>query len=154
MKYKIIAGDPADLDLLEDIWYKFINYHEKNSKHFASRFAGYRFNENKEKFLQKCHGGQIKIDLVREDGKDGYGGFCISLIDSRGEGEIEAIYIEPELSKQGVGTALVSRAMAWFRENRVKQVRVEVAVGNEAVLLFYERFGFLPFSMILLNRSK
>ena len=154
MEYKIIAGDPADLDLLEDLWYKFIKYHEQNSKHFAGRFAGYRFSENKEKLLQKTRGGRIKIDLVKAAGEAGYAGFCISLINSRGEGEIEELYVEPAYRKQGAGTALVARAVEWFRENRVEQVRVEVAVGNEAVLPFYERFGFLPFSIMLLNESK
>jgi ribosomal protein S18 acetylase RimI-like enzyme len=59
-------------------------------------------------------------------------------------GEIESIFIEEAYRTQGIGSTLVTCALAWLDENGSVRNRVPVADGNEAVFGFYKKFGFYP----------
>ena len=44
--------------------------------------------------------------------------------------------------RQGVGTMLLERAVAWARENRIRKLELHVFPWNEPALGLYESFGF------------
>ena len=54
------------------------------------------------------------------------------------EGELAWLYVDPALSRRGVGTRLVQDAL----EHLKRPVTVEVLAGNDPARLLYERCGF------------
>lgn len=54
---------------------------------------------------------------------------------------IEAIYILSEYQKQGIGSELMKRALAWLGNN--KDIHFEVVAYNTKAIEFYKRFGFV-----------
>lgn len=57
------------------------------------------------------------------------------------EGEVRAIYVEPDYWGEGIGTALLDRGIKQFRDN-VDTVCLEMLSGNEVGQEFYESYGF------------
>jgi ribosomal protein S18 acetylase RimI-like enzyme len=70
-------------------------------------------------------------------------GFCTTV---RGRGaagcEIAALYVEPELVRGGIGTALLRAALEEARADGAAAVTLWVLEANEPARAFYERFGF------------
>ena len=54
------------------------------------------------------------------------------------EGELAWLYVDPALSRRGIGTRLVQDAL----EHLGRPVTVEVLAGNDPARLLYERCGF------------
>ena len=54
------------------------------------------------------------------------------------EGELAWLYVDPDLSRRGIGTRLVQDAL----EHLGRPVTVEVLAGNDPARLLYERCGF------------
>lgn len=55
--------------------------------------------------------------------------------------ELGAVFVEPELQGQGIGTSLVNKA-----HERHVELEVEVFALNSIGQQFYEKYGFLPLS--------
>jgi len=62
---------------------------------------------------------------------------------------LESIYVDKEFRSQGIGETLVKRTLSWMEQQGANAKMVVVAVGNEEVLGFYARFGFLPRQILL-----
>jgi len=60
------------------------------------------------------------------------------------QGEIRALYAAPAYWGQGVGSALLTRALAALCEAGHTEVLLWVLSRNERGLAFYQRFGFRP----------
>jgi GrpB-like predicted nucleotidyltransferase (UPF0157 family)/ribosomal protein S18 acetylase RimI-like enzyme len=89
-----------------------------------------------------------QLILVAEDAED-LAGFCAIATPSREAGtgertaEIGAIYADPARWRQGVGTALLSAALAELTAQGWREVVLWVLPENRAALAFYDRFGFV-----------
>lgn len=59
-------------------------------------------------------------------------------------GEVNAIYVSPELTGQGIGTRLMDAALAWLRGRGFANATLWVLEGNAAGRAFYERRGWEP----------
>lgn len=59
-------------------------------------------------------------------------------------GEIYAIYVDPPAWGDGLGTALLTEALAHLRRERLCPVRLWVLADNPRARRFYERHGFTP----------
>lgn len=87
--------------------------------------------------------------LVAEKGGKAVG-FCSVATDSRdadrapGTGEIAALYVDPPRWGTGIGSALITKALAELGEAGCKVVTLWVLAENESALRFYGRFGFTP----------
>jgi GNAT superfamily N-acetyltransferase len=83
---------------------------------------------------------QFEQGLVRaaEDG-DGVVGFAVSLTPVEGACELDAIFVEPDRMRTGIGRLLVDDAVG--RARRWGANRIEVVANPDAVD-FYERVGF------------
>jgi ribosomal protein S18 acetylase RimI-like enzyme len=116
------------------------------------------FEKRKVYLEQVALAGNLCIDLAF-DAKDRerYVGYCVSslLKEKTGgiAGEIESIFVKEAYRSCGIGSALVSRALGWFDENGSTRNRVSVSEGNEAVWIFYKKFGFYP-RMTVLEQKK
>lgn len=59
-------------------------------------------------------------------------------------GEINEIYVAAKRRGKGIGKAMMTHAYNWFRERRVRVIRVEALASNETAVRFYKKFGFEP----------
>jgi GNAT superfamily N-acetyltransferase len=83
---------------------------------------------------------QFEQDLVRvaEDG-NGVAGFAVSLPPAEGACELDAIFVEPDRMRTGVGRLLIDDAVARARGWGANRIEV---VANPDAVDFYERVGF------------
>lgn len=58
------------------------------------------------------------------------------------ECEIVNVGVLPDCQRQGVGTALLARALAWVRQRGAKHVTLEVAQSNLPAISLYRKAGF------------
>ena len=59
-------------------------------------------------------------------------------------GWIEDCFVLQTARRQGIGSALVHAALAWFKENHVSQIELGIWIVNEQGQAFWERQGFFP----------
>lgn len=62
----------------------------------------------------------------------------------RCEGEVQYLFIAPEYRRRGIATALLRLMAAWFREQGVGRVCVNVDADSPAAQPFYSALGALP----------
>lgn len=146
MPYKIIVWDSDDLKGIKPTWEKLTLHHAETSKYFKNYFSNYPFSIRESKLRKHGEGGKTKIDLVIDDETNITYAHCISIIDCDGKGELESIYVDKDLRGMSFGKKLMNRSIEWFKENNIDEFTIEVAVGNEEILSFYENFGYKPFS--------
>jgi GNAT superfamily N-acetyltransferase len=74
---------------------------------------------------------------------------CLQLLDSRAEGEVELaiLAVGEQHQGQGIGTALVERAIAEARSEGLRTMRVGTSSADIANLRFYQRRGFRMLSI-------
>jgi ribosomal protein S18 acetylase RimI-like enzyme len=130
-----------DLDLVRPLWEELNSLHRNISTYFAAEFAGFGFEERKQRLLGKDK--LLILMCVENTGKRNIG-YCISSITKNGEGEIDSIYIKPAYRKEHLGSELMKKSLEWFTAEKITNIEILVAHGNEQVLPFYQKFGFYP----------
>jgi ribosomal-protein-alanine N-acetyltransferase len=70
----------------------------------------------------------------------GYAG----LMDTFDEGHITTIAVDPACQRRGVATVLLADLARRARVKGIRQLSLEVAVGNEGAQSLYRAFGFAP----------
>lgn len=53
------------------------------------------------------------------------------------------IGLKPETRGSGAATALLDEAKTWLKENRFKEIFLEVSARNERAVGFYRKSGFI-----------
>jgi GNAT superfamily N-acetyltransferase len=129
------------IDLIRPLWEKLNRLHLADSPHFKEHYKNFRFEERMKVFLG-IDPEKILITAV-ERGSDILG-YCVSSVHADGTGEIESLYVEPELRGLGLGARLVADHVAWLKNKGCGKLRVAVACGHESVFPFYEKMGFFP----------
>lgn len=81
------------------------------------------------------------IERRSADG-DSYCGTVQGLRDLEGRGAIQNLGVVPEHRGEGIGTALLIRALSGFRQAGIEIATLEVTAQNTGALRLYERFGF------------
>jgi ribosomal protein S18 acetylase RimI-like enzyme len=61
-------------------------------------------------------------------------------------GSIDDAYVRSDLRRLGIGGQMLARFETWCREQRVLEVRLSVAAGNDLGLSFWQKSGFKPMS--------
>jgi len=138
-----------DIDLIKPLWKNLNSHHHELSTHFPERYKQFTFEERKEEILKKAENGILKIDIAKDENNDQYIGYCISSISKENIGEVDSIYLDEKYRSFGIGNQLMNRALNWMDEKGVKDKRIVVAIGNEEMLSFYEKFDFFPRHIIL-----
>ena len=145
------CGDENLIDKIKPLWKELNKYLLGVSPHFKEYYKTLTFESRKRFILQRATGGAIRVDLAFEDCR--LAGDCVSSIDKLLTGEIDSIFVNTNYRRQGIGRALIEKALIWLDEEDVKKKIISVTVGNEQVYAFYQRFGFLP-RRILLEQKK
>lgn len=155
MAYEIIEWDSTDIDAIQPTWEELTVHHAVTSKYFAEFFSNYPFEVRRAKFVKGAKGGKMKIDLLVDSNTQECFGHCLSLIREDHSGELESLYINPIVRGLSFGKEFVERAMIWFDNEGIDKIGIEVAVGNDEVLSFYQKFGYFTFSYNLkkINRK-
>ncbi len=70
-------------------------------------------------------------------------GYCVCTVNRDAEGEVDSLFVAPELRRRGIGDAMMSRAMPWLQERCAAGRSWSTCMScNDAALRFYERYGF------------
>jgi ribosomal protein S18 acetylase RimI-like enzyme len=72
----------------------------------------------------------------------GYVATIQGVVDREGKGSIQNVGVIPAYRGQGLGRALVGRALMGFREQGVEKVYLEVTAENIAAVRLYRSMGF------------
>ena len=148
------VGGVESLDRVAPLWEQLKAHHVEPSPHFSAALADVAFSERRDQLVEKASDGELRIDFATSGGEDRDVGYCISTIGPNHNGELDSIFVAPAARGRGIGTDLICRALAWFDARQVQSKVIAVAVGNERLLLFYARFGFLPRTIVLQQRKE
>lgn len=142
-----IEGGVELLEQVAPLWEALNEHHAERSVHFQDRFNSFSFAMRKKAF--ETPGKELLIILVNDPEDQKVVGYSIASIQDGKNGEIESLYIEPEYRGLNIGEELMKRPLEWFEKEDVPRVILGVAIGNENVYPFYEKFGFYPRTTIL-----
>jgi ribosomal protein S18 acetylase RimI-like enzyme len=142
------------LDLIKPLWEQLTQHHKARSRYFREVYDSFSFEKRKETLLNKSKNGSLRVDLANDRDTGRFIGYCVSSVSEDKEGEIDSIFIEEAYRSSGIGHSLMERVLAWMDCHGAAVKRVAVAVGNEEVLAFYGKYGFLPRQVILEQKKK
>jgi ribosomal protein S18 acetylase RimI-like enzyme len=147
-----LTGNEDLIDRTEFLWEDLNKHHLTLSPHFKEYYSTLTFADRKQAILQKALGGEIRVDIaINDSGKPV--AYCTSSMDRWSTGEIESIFVSPHFRRQGIGTALMKKALQWLNSKGAKKKIVSVATGNEQAYVFYKQFGFYPRRTLLEQKS-
>ncbi len=139
------AGGAELLDSVEPLWRQLIQHHSELSHHFSQEIASRTFKKRRRDLVSKSD--KLRVELAKA--QDELVGYSISTIDDTGVGEIDSMFVVEASRNEGVGDALMRSALDWLDSNGVLSKVLTVAIGNERVYSFYERYGFFPRDVVL-----
>ncbi len=139
--YALTAGGAELLERVGPLWLQLRQHHAEVSSRWAGQLMKFSFDERRDGLIAKSTGGLL-ILLATGDGRDV--GYCVSTISADRHGEIDSIYILSTHRRLGIGHAMMSRTLDWFKQQSVRSISVDVMIGNETALPFYARYGFHP----------
>jgi len=141
MPTSITSGSVELLDHIEPLWLALRQGHLHRFPRWRESLRKSNFAQRKTELLSKAGGGLLVLLGQSENTTIAY---CVCTIDEKQQGEIDSIYVAPTHQHRGIGTALMSAAMAWLADLGVKDISVDVMAGNDDAVAFYARFGFQP----------
>ena len=133
-KISIENYTPADFESLYDMNQKLYPTMEKNllvrMLEEMTRLENYRI------FIAKDSGNNMGFSVIsiRTDYVEG--------ADRSPTGYLEAIYVEPEYRKEGVGKRLVELGEEWCKENGCSQIGSDTWISHEKARAFHQKLGF------------
>ncbi|WP_416825292.1 GNAT family N-acetyltransferase [Ectobacillus polymachus] len=130
---------------------KLHEYHNSKSTYFAGDYPRITFEERIEKYRENSISGEYRIELLIDSETNNIIGFCIAY-SKKENGKIEVLFVDEKYRRNGLGVTLMSSAMEWFKEKHISDIELTVVYGNEAVL-FYQKLGFYPRSIIMTTKS-
>lgn len=147
IKIEIRDATEDDLDAVDDLWYQLAKHHQE----ISSRFALALDSRSKwSKYLrQKFSEISTKLIVAQEDGD--IVGFMLCMLEpnvpiyrEKKLGVVSDVYVAQEHRRRGVAKGMLDHAIAWFRKNRVRIVRLNVAADNLEARAAWRRLGFEP----------
>lgn len=133
--------DLTEIDIIKSLWKKLNLIHLDKSVYFKSKYENFTFDKRMKSIYKKAEKGIMKLDLLLDNDKGEYVGYCLSSIEED-LGEIESIFIEEKYRKHGLGDKLMQSALKWFESREIKDIEINVVYANDGALPFYERHGF------------
>ena len=151
---RITEGGTALLESIAPLWRKLARHHAGISVHFGDEFRSMRWPVRRADLLEKAVAGSLRIALATVGDRKSVVGYCIAVINQRGDGEIESLYVGEAYRGRRIGSSLVGRIVAWFERKKAISASVNVAVGNESAFEFYRQWGFYPRVTSLVRKKK
>jgi ribosomal protein S18 acetylase RimI-like enzyme len=146
--------DIRGLELIRPLWLQLNEHHHAMAGMFRSHYEQMTFNDRKKYFECVARTGSLRLDLAWDPVAGRFVGYCVSSLSEDKIGEIESIFLENGYRSQGIGSALMLRALVWMDEGGATRKRVSVGDGNEGAWKFYEKFGFYPRMTILEQKTE
>jgi ribosomal protein S18 acetylase RimI-like enzyme len=120
-------------------------HHEEKSIHFKRDFRELTFENRIEKIKEKAEkSGKVKILIARDTCNEYDVGYCIGSITSDNRGNVDCLFVLKKYKKSRIGDKLLKEIIGWLENNKVDEIYIGVASGNEEVFGFYENYGFYP----------
>ena len=142
-----------EIDLIRPLWEQLNEHYHRKASRFRRHYERMTFEERRSNFYKLHEAGQLRLDLAA-DSRDGkYIGYCVSSVPEEKTGEVESLFVDAAYRSEGIGTALVTRGLAWMDSLGVVRKRVSVSDGNEAAWEFYRKFGFYPRMTVLEQKT-
>lgn len=139
--------DDSGLERIRPLWELLRLYHKERSRYFSATYDSFTFENRMAALRKKSTGGIMSVDIASDNGHDV--GYCIRSVTADLEGEVDSIFVEHRYRSAGIGETLMGRALEWMNSKGAVKKKISIATGNEGVLPFYEKFGFLPRYVIL-----
>lgn len=141
-----LEGGKELLPEAKTLWEALNQMHHDCSKHFKDKYTQFTYE-------MRCKGferaDQLKVVIAINTENDERMGYSISSITKELTGEIDSIYLDDSYRGLKIGEELMAIPLKWMEDQQVKRTILGVAVGNEDVYPFYEKFGFYPKATIL-----
>jgi ribosomal protein S18 acetylase RimI-like enzyme len=141
MNISVVEKEITEIDIIKPLWEKLNLIHLDKSVYFKNKYESFTFDKRKESIYKKAEKGIIKLNVLLDNDKEEYVGYCLSSIEEN-LGEIDSIFIEKQYRKLGLGDKLMNNTLDWFESRQIKNIAINVVYANEEALPFYERHGF------------
>ena len=152
IRINIVRQYVRDIEL-SATWLQLNEHHHAMAGMFRSHYEQMTFDDRKKYFENIAGKGSLRLDLAWYPEPGRSGGICVSSLSEDKNGEIESIFLENAYRNQGIGSALIQRALAWMDECGATRKRVSVGDGNEGAWKFYEKFEFYPRMTVLEQKT-
>jgi ribosomal protein S18 acetylase RimI-like enzyme len=139
----------GEIELIRPLWDQLNRYHHEKASHFRAHYEQMTFEDRKSHFTRLHESGQLQVDLAQDTRTGHYIGYCVSSVSAEKAGELESLFVDATYRSAGIGTALVTRGLAWMDSLGAVRKRVSVGNGNETAWAFYRKFGFYPRMTVL-----
>lgn len=63
-------------------------------------------------------------------------------LSSSASGFITNVSVRPDFMGEGIATTLMNNCLEYAKEQRIKNISLEVSLGDDAAVRFYKKFGF------------
>ncbi|HEY3379679.1 MAG TPA: GNAT family N-acetyltransferase [Armatimonadota bacterium] len=136
---------------VQSLWERQRAYHGQLASPFAAEVGARVYADRCAELLAKAQQGHFRVELAQDAATEACIGYCITTVTAQAAGEIDSLFVDEAYRGQGIGDALLQRALVWMDELDVRVKRISVAGGNEAVLGFYQRHGFYARSHVLMQ---
>ena len=136
-----------DLEGVEDLWEQLAKHHEGLSDRFSLALDGKR---RWSKYLRERFAEiSTKLIVAEEDGEIVAFMLCflepnVPVYKERKIGVISDVYVKQERRRKGLAKKMLDVAAAWFRKNKVRTVRLNVAADNLEARAAWRMIGFEP----------
>jgi ribosomal protein S18 acetylase RimI-like enzyme len=69
-------------------------------------------------------------------------------------GHLFNLYVRKEYQSKGIGTKLIKKVLAWFKEKKITDLKIMVYSKNEGAHKLYERMGYKDYIVMLRKCGK
>jgi GNAT superfamily N-acetyltransferase len=160
---EIIEAGAERLDGVEPLWQAMHEHHAEVAGE-AREVAPFRHAEDswqrrRDEFKRWMRAGDAWLLIAEREGSPvGFAFFRIcdgdwSFETNERMGELEALSVEPELRRWGIGSLLMEEVERRLAAAGVGFIGLAVIAGNEDALRFYERWGMVPSHVRCLGRT-
>lgn len=137
MKYTIIRVNPAQIELVVDLFNKYrIFYQQPSDILLARQFINERLQHNESVIWVALAGNELPVGFTQL-----YPTY--SSMRAVKNWILNDLYVEQAYRKQGIGEALIKTAMNFASENNATFVQLSTAVDNYTAQSLYEQIGFI-----------
>lgn len=132
-----------EIDHIAPLWGELRDHHQSLTIDYHQHYIDTSFAIRKKALL-----GRDKLACYLANTDDQDVGFCVVSVEGD-IGFIESLYVQPKTRGSGAGKALTLRGIEWLQKQAVKDIRLSVGQGNDAVMDFYKKLGFRQRAVIM-----
>jgi ribosomal protein S18 acetylase RimI-like enzyme len=160
---EIVDAGVDELDDIEPLWRAMHDHNAEVAgevrKVAPFRGADHSWQRRRSEFARWMHEGDAWLLIAQHEGSPvGFAFFRVCEGDSSFEttariGELEALSVEPQLRRWGIGSLLMEEVERRLSEAGIGFIGLAVIAGNDEALRFYERWGMAPSYVRCLGRT-